>query len=87
MAVSGTSTFNPSNGEILLWAFSLCGIRRTELTQQHLADARLIPDPDAVVRRFGAEFEKLLYLAMMGPWDAPLDAAAAEALLQDATVA
>ena len=48
---------------------------------------RLIPDPDAVVRRFGAEFEKLLYLAMMGPWDAPLDAAAAEALLQDATVA
>lgn len=52
-----------------------------------IADARLIPDPDAVVRRFGAEFEKLLYLAMMGPWDAPLDAAAAEALLQDATVA
>ena len=52
-----------------------------------IADARLIPDPDAVVRRFGAEFEKLLYLAMMGPWDAPLDAAAAEALLQDETVA
>jgi hypothetical protein len=41
VAVSGTSTFNPSNGEILLWAFSLCGIRRTELTQQHLADARM----------------------------------------------
>ena len=52
-----------------------------------IADARLVPDPDAVVRRFGEEFEKLLYLAMMGPWDAPLDAAAAEALLQDATLA
>lgn len=52
-----------------------------------IADARLVPDPDAVVRRFGEEFEKLLYLAMMGPWDAPLNAAAAEALLQDATVA
>ena len=52
-----------------------------------IADARLIPDPDAVVRRFGEEFEKLLYLAMMGPWDAPLDAAAAEALVQDATAA
>jgi WS/DGAT/MGAT family acyltransferase len=52
-----------------------------------IADARLIPDPDAVVRRFGEEFDKLLYLAMMGGWDAPLDAEAAEALLQDATVA
>jgi hypothetical protein len=52
-----------------------------------IADARLIPDPDAVVRRFGEEFDKLLYLAMMGGWDAPLDAEAAEALLQDATAA
>lgn len=52
-----------------------------------IADARLIPDPDAVVRRFGEEFDKLLYLAMMGAWDAPLDAEAAEALLQEATVA
>ena len=52
-----------------------------------IADARLIPDPDAVVRRFGEEFDKLLYLTMMGGWDAPLDAEAAEALLQDATVA
>ncbi len=52
-----------------------------------IADARLIPDPDAVVRRFGEEFDKLLYLAMMGGWDVPLDAEAAEALLQDATVA
>ena len=52
-----------------------------------IADARLIPDPDAVIRRFGEEFDKLLYLAMMGRWDAPLDADAAQALLQDATVA
>jgi WS/DGAT/MGAT family acyltransferase len=52
-----------------------------------ISDARLIPDPEQVVRRFGAEFDKLLYLAMMGDWDAPLDAAAALALLQDATAA
>lgn len=52
-----------------------------------IADARLIPDPDAVARRFGEEFEKLLYLAMMARWDVPLDATAVEALLQDATVA
>lgn len=45
-----------------------------------VADAGLIPDPDAVVRRFGPEFDKLLYLALMGDWDRPLDASAAEAL-------
>lgn len=52
-----------------------------------IADARLIPDPDAVVRRFGEEFDKLLYLAMMGSWDTRLDAAAAVALLADAPLA
>ena len=52
-----------------------------------IADARLIPDPDAVALRFGEEFDKLLYLAMMGPWDVPLDAALAEALMQDETLA
>ncbi len=46
-----------------------------------IADARLVPDPDAVIGRFGAEFDKLLYLALMGDWDHPLDAEAAEALL------
>ncbi len=52
-----------------------------------IADARLIPDPDAVVRKFGEEFETLLYLALMGDWGIRLDAAGAEALLQDATQA
>jgi diacylglycerol O-acyltransferase len=52
-----------------------------------IADARLIPDPDAVVRRFGAEFETLLYLALMGNWSHRLDAASAGALLPDATPA
>jgi WS/DGAT/MGAT family acyltransferase len=49
-----------------------------------IADARLIPDPDAVIRRFGTEFEKLLYLALMGNWDNALDASSAEALLDAA---
>ena len=52
-----------------------------------ISDARLIPDPDNVIRRFGAEFDKLLYLAMMGNWDERLDADAAAALLEDATEA
>ena len=46
-----------------------------------IADAKLIPDPDAVVRRFGPEFDKLVYLALMGNWDHVLDASAAEALM------
>ena len=48
-----------------------------------ISDARLIPDPDAVTRRFGVEFEKLLYLAMMGNWDHCLNADAALAMLDE----
>jgi len=45
-----------------------------------IADGRLMPDPDAVIRRFGPEFEKLLYLAMLGDWDEQLRAWDAELL-------
>jgi len=46
-----------------------------------IADAKLIPDPDTVIQRFGSEFEKLLYLSLMSNWDTRLDAPAADALL------
>ena len=46
-----------------------------------ITDGKLIPDPDAVTRRLGAEFDKLLYLALMANWDVALDSARAEALL------
>ena len=46
-----------------------------------IGDAKLVPDPDAVIRRFGAEFEKLLYLALMGDWNHRFDAESALALL------
>ena len=39
-----------------------------------IADARLIPDPDVAIRRFRDEFENLLYLALMGDWQRPLEA-------------
>lgn len=52
-----------------------------------ISDARLIPDPDAVIRRFGAEFEKLLYLALMCNWDETLDAAGALGMLEASTEA
>jgi hypothetical protein len=50
-----------------------------------IADAKLVPDPDAVIQRFGPEFEKLLYLSLMGNWDQSLDALAAEALVPEPT--
>ncbi|MBC7990073.1 MAG: wax ester/triacylglycerol synthase family O-acyltransferase [Luteimonas sp.] len=46
-----------------------------------IADAKLLPDPDAVIRRFGPEFDKLLYLSLMGNWDNVLDSVAAESML------
>ena len=49
-----------------------------------IGDGRLVPDPDAVIRRFRPEFEKLLYLAMMGNWERTLDSVDAEALFEDA---
>ena len=39
MTTSGTYTFNPSLGELTLQAFSLCGVRPTALTQDHLSSA------------------------------------------------
>ncbi len=46
-----------------------------------ISDAKLVPDPDGVIRRFAVEFEKLLYLTLMGNWEQPMDSVAAEALL------
>ena len=39
MTSTGTYAWNPSTGDMVLTAFARCQIRRTELTQQHLADA------------------------------------------------
>ncbi len=38
---SGTYNFAPSMGEALLYAYGLCGIRRTALVQEHFEDARI----------------------------------------------
>jgi hypothetical protein len=47
-----------------------------------IADAKLVPDPDAIIQRFKPEFEKLVYLALMGGWgDDGLRPRHAEALL------
>ena len=40
MASSGTYAFNPSIGEVVLYALGLVGIKRTAVLQEHMADAR-----------------------------------------------
>lgn len=39
MTASGTYAFNPGAGEVFLASLSMCGIRRTEVTLEHLVDA------------------------------------------------
>lgn len=41
MATSNSYNFNPSLGEIVLYAFNLCGIRNTSLLQEHMESARM----------------------------------------------
>ena len=41
MTTSGTYTFNPSLGEITLYAYNLVGLRPTSLTQEHMEAARM----------------------------------------------
>jgi hypothetical protein len=41
MTTSGTYNFNPSMGEAVLYAFNLCGIRNTEVLQEHMESARM----------------------------------------------
>lgn len=41
MATTGTYSFNPSLGEIVLYSYNLIGIRNTSLLQEHLEAARM----------------------------------------------
>jgi hypothetical protein len=40
MTSSGSYVYNPSIGEVVLYAFNLCGVRSTSLTQEHMNSAR-----------------------------------------------
>ncbi|MFA6985874.1 MAG: wax ester/triacylglycerol synthase family O-acyltransferase [Arenimonas sp.] len=48
-----------------------------------IGDAKLVPDPDAIIQRFRPEFEKLLYLALMGNWNDTIVAEDALAMMAD----
>jgi len=41
MTTSGTYTFNPSLGELTLYAYNLIGLRNTSLVQEHMQTARM----------------------------------------------
>ena len=41
MATSGTYTYNPSLGELTLFAYNLAGVRNTALVQEHMEAARM----------------------------------------------
>ena len=41
MSTSGTYTFNPSLGELTLYAYNLCGVRPTAIIQDHMMAARM----------------------------------------------
>lgn len=41
MTTSGTYTFNPSLGEIVLYAYNLIGVRNTALAQEHMEAAKM----------------------------------------------
>ena len=46
-----------------------------------ITDRGRVPDPERIVARFGAEFEKLLLLVLMEPWERLEDPAAVEAAI------
>ncbi len=39
-----------------------------------VADQKLVADPEAIIGRFASEFEKLLFITLMSPWEHELDA-------------
>lgn len=41
MKTSGTYDFAPSMGEAVLFAYGMCNVKRTAITQQHMEDARM----------------------------------------------
>jgi hypothetical protein len=41
MTTSGTYAFNPSLGELVLYAYNLCDVRNTALAQEHMEAARM----------------------------------------------
>ena len=50
-----------------------------------VADQKLVADPEAIIGRFAGEFEKLLLITLMSPWEHELDAQQVENSLKALT--
>ncbi len=50
-----------------------------------VADQKLVADPEAIIGRFAGEFEKLLLITLMSPWEPELDAQQVEHSLKALT--
>ncbi len=47
-----------------------------------ITDAKAVPKPDEIIRRFRGEFEKLLYITLMEDWEQPITAGDAEMTME-----
>ena len=50
-----------------------------------VVDQKLVADPEAIIGRFAGEFEKLLFITLMSPWEHELDAQQVENSLKALT--
>src|SRR5208337_3754683 len=62
--LSGTYNFSPGLGECVLNAFSRIGVRRTEILQTHLADARM--EANLLLAKFGTKQPNLWAVDLQG---------------------
>ena len=62
--LSGTYNFSPGLGECVLNAFSRIGVRRTEILQTHMADARM--EANLLLAKFGTKQPNLWGIDLQG---------------------
>jgi hypothetical protein len=77
-AIDGLMFWVPQSGDIGLGVSIISYDGKVQFGL--VTDAGLCPDPEAIVARFGAEFERLLLTTLLAPWEeGDLDPALAEA--------
>jgi hypothetical protein len=62
----------PQNGDIGMGVSILTYAGKVQFGL--ITDAKLCPDPEAIIAQFAPEFEKLLLLTLMLPWNGQIEA-------------
>lgn len=79
MTTTGTTTYNPAFGEIVLMAFQQCGLRPASLLQEHLESARMAANLMAVswmnqgVSLWKVDLQTVTLIAGQHTYDVPGD--------------